>query len=103
MYQATFSKLYITLKLERDCCIYENKTSAIRGGMGQMLLMQHCLKDSRDCENCALEEQCIPRGIMYAKYKNRPDFVTCGESMGYTLSCLNRKENFRQVRHLHSP
>lgn len=90
-----FSKLYITVELEENCCIYENKTSAIRGGMGQMLLLQHCLNDSKHCENCELEEQCIPRGIMYAKYKKKPDFVTSGESMGYTLSCLNRKPNFQ--------
>ncbi len=95
MYQAIFTKLFITIKMERDGSLPHHKSSAIRGGMGQVLLQQYCIQEEPSCSNCALEGKCIVRNILYAKYKKKPDFVTETESMGFTLACLNQKEQIR--------
>ena len=69
MYQAIFTKLFITIKMERDGSLSRHKSSAIRGGMGQVLLQQYCIQEEPFCSNCALEGKCIVRNILYAKYK----------------------------------
>ena len=46
-----YIKLHFELALQEDCILSANKASALRGGMGQMLLRSCCVQD-RDCENC---------------------------------------------------
>lgn len=51
--------------------------SAIRGGMGEMLLRANCIRD-RVCESCDFEAECIVRRTMYSKFTLRPNYVTNG-------------------------
>lgn len=96
VYQAVFTKLFLTIQLEKSGRLPKQKASAIRGGMGQILLQQYCLKEKVVCSKCIMEGRCIVRNILYAKYKKKPEFVTDTESMGFTLACLNQKEDVQQ-------
>lgn len=68
--------------------------SALRGGMGEMLLREFCIKD-RDCESCGFESECVVQRIMYSKMDIEPDFMGKGDSVGYVIECddYRRKVN----------
>ena len=72
-----------------------NKTSALRGGMGEMLLRACCIKD-RKCESCEFESECIVRRIMYSKMEIRPSFMTSGDSVGYVIECEDYREEVKK-------
>lgn len=88
-----YVKLYFTLVILEDTILPVNKVSALRGGMGEMLLRMNCVRD-RNCENCDFESECMVRRMMYSKYEVKPDFVTTGESIGYVLECEDEQELF---------
>ena len=50
--------LKFTLMIQKNGILPKFKTSALRGGMGQMLLKQNCIRDER-CECCG---RCSPVG-----------------------------------------
>lgn len=86
--------LKFTLIIQQDCMLPRYKTSALRGGMGQMLLKQNCIRDEQ-CESCDFAEECLVRRMMYSKYEIQPKFATRGDSIGYVIECENMKERFR--------
>ncbi len=90
--QVRFVKLQFTLEFPEDSVLPKDKVSAIRGGIGEMLLRMNCVHD-RQCEKCDFESECIVQKIMYSKFVKKPEFVTTGGSIGYVLEC----ENFREV------
>lgn len=85
--------LKFTLVLLDDCVLPKYKTSALRGGMGQMLLAQNCIRDGQ-CECCDFERECPVRRMMYSQYEIRPRFATRGDSMGYVVECSDFREYF---------
>lgn len=85
--------LKFTLMIQKNGILPKFKTSALRGGMGQMLLKQNCIRDER-CECCDFAEECLVRRMMYSKYEIQPKFATHGDSIGYVIECSNLKERF---------
>lgn len=88
-----YVKLHFGVQLVEDCVLPMTKASAIRGGMGQMLLAAHCVRD-RDCDKCDFRDECTVQRIMYAPFDIKPDFVTEGESAGYVIECEDYREDF---------
>ena len=91
--QIRYIKLHFTIVLLTDTILPVDKVSALRGGMGEMLLRANCVRD-RDCKNCDFESECIVRRTMYSKYEIVPRFVTTNDSVGYILECENYDEEF---------
>lgn len=92
--QVRFIKLRFTLVFPEDSTLPRDKVSAIRGGMGEMLLRMNCVRD-RQCESCDFETECIVQRILYSKFEKKPDFVTTGGSVGYVLECEDYRENIK--------
>lgn len=90
-----YTKLTFTIEFTEDTMLPKQKVSAIRGGIGEMLLRANCVC-GRECEKCDFLDECIVQRIMYSKYEKKPSFVTTGESVGYVLECDNYKEEFYQ-------
>lgn len=86
-----FSQIWIKLLLVEDCNLPKHKVSAIRGGLGQMLMAQNCIRDGA-CQGCDFLTSCIVRNIMYAPFKIKPPSVTHDESMGYVIDCTDMRE-----------
>lgn len=101
-FQIRYVKLRFEIQFQESSRLPKNKVSAIRGGLGEMLLCANCIRD-RDCANCDFEGECIVRRTMYSKFDRKPDFVTTGESVGYVLECENYEEFFEpgQVLEFH--
>lgn len=93
--QVRYIKLHFGLCLLEDTMLPKNKVSAIRGGIGEMLLQANCIRD-RNCEKCDFAGECIVRRTMYSQFEEKPDFITSGESVGYVLECENYEEEFRE-------
>ena len=90
-----YTKLTFVVQFTEDTMLPKQKVSAIRGGIGEMLLRANCVR-GRECEKCDFLDECIVQRIMYSKYEKKPSFVTTGESVGYVLECDNYKEEFYQ-------
>lgn len=93
--QIRFIKLRITLSFLESSRLPKDKVSAIRGGMGEMLLSMNCVRD-RKCEVCDFESECIVQRTFYSKFEKTPEFVTAGGSIGYILECEDYREYFKQ-------
>ena len=91
--QIRYIKLHFELEILRDGRLPRHKSSALRGGMGQMLLMSNCIRD-KNCDKCDFEEDCLVRRMMYPKMEIRPKFMTQQDSEGYILECENHDEVF---------
>lgn len=92
--QIRYIKLHFCLRILEDTILPKNKVSAIRGGIGEMLLRMNCIRD-RDCERCGFLSECIVRRIMYSQPEIRPEFMHKGDSMGYVIECENYEEEFQ--------
>lgn len=93
--QIRYVKLHFTIELLEDSILPKYKASALRGGIGEMLLCANCVRN-RDCENCDFASECMVQRIMYSKFDIKPEFVTTGESIGYVLECENYQEEFEE-------
>ena len=91
--QVRYVKLHFGLRMVRDTWLPMNKVSAIRGGIGEMLLRANCIRDRR-CGGCDFESECIVRRTLYSRFDKKPDFVTSGDSVGYVLECEEYEEDF---------
>lgn len=97
--QVRFVKLRFTVSFLQDSSLPEDKVSAIRGGMGEMLLRMNCVRDRR-CGSCDFESECIVQRTMYSKFEKTPKFVTTGGSIGYVLECGDNREHFSRGENL---
>ena len=88
-----YSKINLVFEFTEATKMPENKVSAIRGGMGEMLLEQYCLSD-RNCNVCKFKEDCTVPRIFYHPLKIKPEYVTNGESLGYIIECENKQTTF---------
>lgn len=88
-----YVKLHFELKILEDTIMPKNKVSALRGGMGEMLLRANCIKDRR-CKTCDFVKECIVRRTMYSQFEKKPKFVTTGDSIGYVIECEDYREEF---------
>lgn len=91
--QIRYVKLHFLLQITEDCQLPYYKASAIRGGIGEMLLRANCIRDRR-CEACDFRGECIVQRTMYSIIDNKPDYVTTGESVGYVIECEDNHEDF---------
>lgn len=88
-----YIKLHFEVEVMENCELPMTKASAIRGGMGQMLLGAHCIRD-RNCETCDFRDECVVQRIMYSPFDIKPKFVTEGESAGYVIECEDYRTDF---------
>lgn len=91
--QIRYVKLHFHLKMLEDTILPKNKVSALRGGMGEMLLRANCIRD-RVCEKCDFVSECIVRRTMYSQLEIQPEFMQSNDSVGYVLECENYSEKF---------
>ena len=84
--QIRYVKLHFEIEFAEDAGVPANKASALRGGMGEMLLRTNCIR-KRDCDRCDFFSECLIQRIMYSQMEIKPKFMSQGNSVGYVLSC----------------
>ena len=95
-----YIKLHFELKLLDDAKLPVYKPSALRGGMGYMLMDKYCMAD-RGCKNCAFQSECVMRRILYAGFNVQPYFIKDGGSCGYVIECEDYRTAFSAGDELH--
>ena len=96
--QIRYIKLHFTLEILRDGFLPKYKASALRGGMGHMLLMMYCPFDEQ-CNLCAFTKECTVRRIMYPEMEILPGFMAQkGKEYneGYIIECENYENEFEE-------
>ena len=98
-----YAELRFTVRFIEDCVLPRFKVSAIRGGIGQMLLDEYCIREKlrveqgNNCEGCDFTDECIVNRIMYAQMDIRPDFMAdtgkASVSEGYVFECDDIRES----------
>ena len=84
-----YTTLTFCLRFHKPVEVPEHKVSALRGGLGEMLLQKNCVAD-RDCEVCRFQESCIVWNAFYTPMRLKPDYMTGKESLGYLIECDNQ-------------
>lgn len=95
VFDIRYIKLHFTLRMTEDTVMPRYKASAIRGGMGEMLLRANCIRD-RNCDSCDFESECIVRRVMYSKMEIQPEFMSSGDSVGYVTECEDYREEYKE-------
>lgn len=81
-FQIRYVDLTFMLEIERRGTLPRNKVSALRGGLGQMLLEQNCIRD-RKCDACDFEKEClILQNPFILKYVFSLTFAIMGTALG---------------------
>lgn len=88
-----YAKLYFTVEFVEKTELVREKTSALRGGMGEMLLRAHCIAD-RMCGTCGFETECVVQRTMYSKFTQVPVSMHQGDSVGYIMLCTDTRRRF---------
>lgn len=88
-----YTKLVFVIKFEEETKLVREKVSAIRGGIGEMLLRANCIAN-RQCGACGFRDECIVQRTMYSRFEKLPESVHEGDSVGYVLCCADRREEF---------
>ncbi len=91
--QIRYIKLHFHLYMPEDARLPRNKASALRGGMGEMLLRANCIRD-RECQECDFAGECLVRRMMYSRMEIRPEFMHRGDSAGYVIECEDYREYY---------
>ena len=90
-----YTKIHFTVEFVEDTELVREKASALRGGMGEMLLRAHCIAD-RNCDSCGFESECIVQRTMYSKFTHVPVSMHSGDSVGYVMLCTDTRRRFLQ-------
>lgn len=90
-----FTKIHFRVEFVEATEVVREKGSALRGGMGEMLLRAHCIAD-RNCDGCGFESECIVQRTMYSKFTNVPVSMHPGDSVGYIMLCTDTRRRFAQ-------
>lgn len=97
-----YTELHFTLRIISDAILPRYKSSAIRGGMGDMLIEECCIRDklreaySGKCDVCDFYDGCLVQQIMYPMMKIVPEFMSLRESVGYIVECEDYREKFKK-------
>lgn len=89
-----YVKLKFKIIFSENAILPKEKVSALRGGMGEMLLQQNCVME-QNCMNCPFEEDCIVSRTMYTQMKKKPEFMQGKDSVGYLLECEDHHEEIQ--------
>jgi len=91
----SYLKLKFTVMFDGDTVLPKEKVSALRGGMGEMLLRQNCIADRR-CDACVYSGECLVNRTIYTQMARKPPFVTGKDSAGYLIECMDHRTEFKK-------
>ncbi len=99
MFDIPYIRLKFHLQLLEDTTLPVSKVSALRGGMGEMLLQHNCVQD-RECDSCQFANDCVVWDTLYSRMDERPAYVTGKESVGYLIDCTDTRREYREGEEL---
>lgn len=95
MFDILYTKLIVNLKFVDDSILPSIKTSALRGGLGQMLLINNCIKDRR-CNTCQLKHTCVFKNIFNREIHKFSEKSEETSSASFIIRCDNTKKKIKK-------
>ena len=92
VFDVRYIRLHFTIVFTGNFRLPVNKVSAIRGGVGEMLLRANCVSN-RQCDLCGLRTECLVQRIMYSEMAIHPKFMISGDSVGYVYECEDYRDH----------
>lgn len=93
--RSRYVKLTFKAEMLEDTMLPVYKCSALRGGMGQMLMDTNCIMTPQgDCKQCCFPDECLVQRVLYSHMETQLNFMSSGSSVGYVLECGNYWEQF---------
>lgn len=90
-----YIKLHFTAEIVEDAILPKYKASALRGGMGEMILRANCIRD-RQCESCDFRSECLVQKALYPVLPQHPSFRKEDDGIGYIIECEDYREEFHE-------
>ena len=95
-----YTILLFTVRFVSDAQLPKYKGFALRGGIGNMLLDEFCMREQlrkkEACFRCEFLKECIVQRIMYAPMEIPAVSMSEGSSEGYVVECEDRRELVRE-------
>lgn len=95
-----YIKLHFTAEVLEDTVFPKYKASALRGGMGEMMLRANCIRD-RKCDSCDFRSECLAQRALYPALKKLPSFMKEDDGIGYVIECEDYREEFYEGDSFH--
>ncbi|GFR35919.1 hypothetical protein [Thermobrachium celere] len=98
MFDIKYIKLNFKIKFERCGKLPKYKMSALRGGMGQVLMKKFCIEEKPDCNNCLFNNRCAVVEILSPKMEVDLPFMKNVQTsyLGLIIECTDFREDFFQ-------
>ena len=96
MFEIKYTVLDFTIEFQTDSRVNANKTSALRGILGESLAMTNCIFDTenRNCSTCFFNEKCLGNCILNTKLKSRPYFLAEDFISPLIIECNDYREYY---------
>lgn len=88
-----YIKLRIDIEILNDTIFPATKVSALRGGLGEMILQRYCVSD-RNCNTCKFKRTCVAEHTFYSFMEKKPAYLTGRGSIGYLIECYDYREYY---------
>lgn len=118
-FQIRYLTLSFILRFTESGILPEHKISAIRGGIGNMLLMGNCIHSEyvivpdgakakqgdfqlpeKVCLDCSFHKECLVQRIYYHPFEILPEFVQDKANAGYLYACDDVRTRVREGNQL---
>lgn len=91
-----YTKLNFTIKLIKDSILPISKSSAIRGGMGSILLEMYCIYENYECKKCDFNNNCCANNILNTRLDMEVNFLNDNVGSSYIIECSDSRTNFKK-------
>lgn len=98
MFDIGYVKLNFKIRFRKGGILPKYKMSALRGGIGHVLLKRFCTQSKGDCNSCLTREGCLVNEILTPRIETNLPFLknVKTSNSGFILECENFKTVFRE-------
>lgn len=97
MFDVRWTRLKFKIELLEDSYLPTQKNSALRGGMGSILMSYFCINKGQ-CKECLMAENCVVQNIMNPKLEVELPFTKNANtsSPGFVIECLDYRNEYKK-------
>ncbi|CCJ34757.1 CRISPR system precrRNA processing endoribonuclease RAMP protein Cas6 [Caloramator australicus] len=97
MFDVRWTRLRFKIELLEDSYLPTQKNSALRGGMGAVLISYFCINKGQ-CKECLMAENCVVQNIMNPKLEVELPFTKNANtsSPGFVIECMDYKNEYKK-------
>lgn len=93
MFDIKYTELNFVIRFKKDCRLQINKSSALRGGIGNILILEYCIYDKK-CKICPFKNECTVFRIFHPKIEIDVPFLdkSMSSAPGFAIELNDNRE-----------